>query len=91
MNDHEPVRKLNPNHPVTQFMDTEWVKIIGLLMYRDSVTKIVIPEDMVTRFADETQGHNVAIRFTDGVGIELFLVDDAEAARLARKEGGLPS
>jgi hypothetical protein len=90
MSGYEPVRKLNPNHPVTQFMDTEWAKIVCLLMYREGVTRTVIPDDVVTRFADNPKGHNVAIKFTDGVGIELFLVDDKEADRLARKEGGLP-
>jgi hypothetical protein len=90
MSNHEPVRKLNPNHPVTQFMDTEWVKIVGLLMYRDGITKTVIPDYVVTKFAGEKNGHNVAIRFIDGIGIELFLIDDKEAARLAHKAGGLP-
>ena len=90
MSGYEPVRKLNPNHPVTQFMDTEWAKIVALLMYRDGITETVIPDEVVTRFADDPQGCNVAIKFTDGVGIEIFLVDDQEAERLARKEGGLP-
>jgi hypothetical protein len=30
------------------------------------------------------------VRFDDAKGIELFIIDNAEAARLEQKEGGLP-
>lgn len=90
MNDQNSVRKLNPNHPVAQFMDTEWVKIVALLMYREGAAKTVIPEDVITKFVSHPGTHNVAIRFVDGIGIEIFLVDDEAAECLARKEGGLP-
>lgn len=83
------VSERNPNHPVTQFMSTEWVKIVALLMFMEGSTKVVIPADVVTKFSEERDGHNIAIKFTDD-GIELYLVDQQEGERLARREGGLP-
>lgn len=82
---------LNPNHPVTQAMATEWHKIVALLMFAEGVDAQTISENDVKRWALEREGWSVAIKFKDGVGIQLFLVDPAEAARLVRKEGGRPA
>lgn len=82
--------ELNPNHEVTQSMREQWAKIVVMLMLRDGVTETVIPlnviEDAVTQ-----RELNLTVRISDTRGIVLKLVDNAEAARLAREEGGLPA
>jgi hypothetical protein len=80
---------LNPNHPVTAAMEEQWHKIVALMMFQAGETEIEIPVATIERFAREKEGCAVAIRPSD-TGLRLSLVDAAEAARLAREEGGLP-
>lgn len=83
--------KLNPNHAVTKFMDNDqWAKIVALLLYRDGVTLSVISPATLERLAADKRRLNVAIRFDDKTGIELHLVDEETARKMARNEGGLP-
>lgn len=72
------MESLNPNHP------DHWHKIAALLMIQMGKTKTIITPQEIERL----DGCNIFIRFNDSTGIELFIVDDEEAARLARKEGG---
>jgi len=55
-------------------------------MVKMGVTKTVITLDEIHKL----EGLNIAIHPDDRVGIQLFLVSDKDADRLARKEGGLP-
>ena len=80
--------ELNPNHKATQGAHDHWHKIAVLLMIKMGKTHVVISPAEIDRLGESQK--NIAIRFDDIKGIELFIVDDAEAARLARKEGGLP-
>lgn len=82
--------ELNPNHPATVAAREQWHKIVALLMAQRGNTRIVISEREVTDFAVKYHGSAVVIQFKDGVGIILRLVDEKEADRLAREEGGLP-
>ena len=82
--------ELNPNHPVTQSVHDQWHKIVALLMAKIGSRRVVISPDEVKRFAEEGDGNNITIRFDDCLGIELRLVSDNEAVRLARQERGLP-
>jgi len=78
--------ELNPNHSTTIAVHEHWHKIAALLMGHFGVTQVVIhPEEI-----EKLDGSNIAIRIDDAKGIELFIVDNEEAERLARKEGGLP-
>lgn len=93
------MRELNPNHPVTTAAHDLWHKVAALLVRRvvkaegaDASTgaDVVIAESEIADLA-QAAAHNITIRFVDGVGIVLHMVDDVEAARLARQEGGLPA
>ena len=80
--------ELNPNHSATRGAHDHWHKIAALLMVKMGKTHVVISPAEIERLGDNHT--NIAIRFDDAKGIELFIVDDEEALRLARKEGGLP-
>jgi hypothetical protein len=85
------IDEFNPNHPVTKAVHDQWHKIAALLLYEKGFRRWVIPEKLVRQLSDEPGGLNITIRFIDGVGIELRLVTDTEAERLAEQEGGLPA
>ena len=91
--------ELNPNHPVTSAASGMWHKVAALLVRRVALNEgpdtktgaaVVISESEIAELAQAAE-HNITIRFVDGLGIVLDMVDDAEAARLARQEGGLPA
>lgn len=81
--------ELNPNHPVTQGFREQWAKLCALLIFQSGATKATITSDEIDRFVASGRA-NITMR-ADGNVITLQLVSDAEAARLARREGGLPS
>jgi hypothetical protein len=80
----------NPNHPVTQSVADQWHKIAALLVARSGKRRVVITLAEVERLSANPAGVNITVKFTDE-GIVLTLVNDAEADRLARQEGGLPA
>ena len=80
------MKALNSNHPAVIAANDRWHKIAALLMIQMGKKKTIITLEEIERL----DGCNICIRFNDPTGIELFIVDDEEAARLARKEGGLP-
>jgi hypothetical protein len=78
--------ELNPNHPVTRGIHDHWHKIAALVMVHFGVTQVTIPISELKQL----EGLNICIHPDDEKGIQLLIVNDKEAARLARKEGGLP-
>lgn len=80
----------NPNHPVVRQLETEWHKIVAVILCDLGRTEYQITPEMISRFAE---------MYPDGAVVAdcrqdrfvLRLVDNDEAERLARKEGGLPS
>lgn len=81
--------ELNPNHPVTMEVHDHWHKIAALLMMKFGLVATKITTEEIARLGES--GMNIAIKPNDQEGcIELWLVSDAEAVKLARKEGGLP-
>jgi len=86
----ETMKELNPNHPVTREFHEQWHKVCALVMIKLGVREVHIDEDDIRRLADEPGGCNITMRVRNEV-IILKLVDDAEAERLAREDGGLPS
>lgn len=82
--------ELNPNHAATRAARENWHKIAAMLMRKMGKTEVVISLEEIANFtADASQAKNITIRFDDNIGIELKLVDDEEAGRLAREQGGL--
>lgn len=80
--------ELNPNHPVTSSMREEWHKLCALLIFKSGKTEVTIDTSDLERFLNSGLA-NITMR-PSGDAITLRLVSDAEAARLAREEGGLP-
>ncbi len=78
--------ELNPNHPVTQQVSTQWHKIVALIMHKQKLENVVITEKDVIAVS------NMAVsiqEYSDGIHISLISMEDAE--KLTKKEGGLPS
>jgi hypothetical protein len=81
--------ELNPNHPATQGVHDHWHKICALIMLKMGLTTLTISPNEIEKLGDCVV--NIAIRFDDTKGIELFIIDDLETAKImARREGGLP-
>ena len=80
--------ELNPNHPVTKEFREQWYKLCALMLFKSGATEARITADDIDRFANSGNA-NITMRAKGDV-ITLSLVSDAEAARLARQEGGLP-
>lgn len=80
------VNKLNPNNPVVQAADENWMKIAALLVHKLGGDVLITDED-VSSFKP---GDTLALG-EEGRSIRLKLVDQAEAARLLAKHGGRPN
>jgi len=79
----------NPNHPVVKEMEQQWYKLCALVMFHQGLTEVKISSADIERFMRSGRA-NITVHPKDDV-ITLTLVDDAEALRLARREGGLPT
>lgn len=80
--------ELNPNHPVTRELREQWHKLCALVMFKFGATEVRITTADMERFLNSGRA-NITMH-PKGEVLTLALVTDAEAARLARKEGGLP-
>lgn len=78
----------NPNHPVTQQMQTEWHKICAIMMLAVDRTEFEITPELVNDFV--ASGKMIACDLRGGRMV-IRLMTEAEGERLARQEGGLPS
>lgn len=79
--------EMNPNHPMTEAVRDQWHKIVVLLMMKLKKSHIEITQGEIEQMASGSVGA-VTIQAKDD-RIILNLVSPSEAARLARKEGGL--
>lgn len=80
---------LNPNHPVTQAMTTEWHKICAILIHKYNLGEVMITGDDIEALTNDP-ANNIVVNSGDE-GIKLRLVTLEEGMSLARKEGGLRS
>lgn len=84
-------RELNPNHPVTQELREQYHKLLAFCMWKFGLRELVITSDELEKFvADHLDGINLAIE-PKGRILKVRIVNDVEGARLARREGGLPT
>jgi hypothetical protein len=83
--------KLNPNHPVTQLLDDEFMHKLAavLVMQSGGHATITIRDihDLANRFDGEEP---TLVTHCHKESIELKLVPRSEAERMAREHGGLP-
>lgn len=81
----------NPNHRVTSALHDHWHKLLAIVLHKH---RHDLPRDVVVTAADlnafEAAGHINIVAHDKPDGLHLLLVDDAEAERLAKREGGLP-
>lgn len=82
------MNELNPNHPVTNEIREQWHKLCAIVMFKLGTDEVKVTSDDIQRFVDSGKA-NITVR-PKGDVMTLSLVSDAEAARLAREEGGLP-
>ena len=68
--------ELNPNHPALIGAHDHWHKIAALLMLKFGVNETTISTEELARFSE--MDINIAIRFDDAKGIELFIIPDSE-------------
>jgi hypothetical protein len=81
------VNELNPNNPALMQMHDSWHKFVVILMMRYGLTEFEVTLDDVRGMAD---ADNAVMLDARNQRLVLRLVSNEEAARLARKEGGLP-
>jgi hypothetical protein len=83
--------KLNPNHPVTQQLDDEFMhKLAAVLVMKAGGTAEITSEDLVELqelFAGDVP---TLVTHVHDRSIELKLVSLTEGERMAREHGGLP-
>jgi hypothetical protein len=84
--------ELNPNHPVTQKMRTEWHTIAAILLMK-LVADERRPELEITMqdVRDLAEMNGAIVIDARGDKLMLRLLDNAEAVALAREAGGLRS
>lgn len=80
--------ELNPNHPVTRGLHDHWHKLCAILMVKLGVSSVRITEGELLEICSRT-GLNI-VADERGGALTLRLVDDEEAAKLAKEAGGLP-
>jgi hypothetical protein len=80
------MNKLNPNHPVTQAMDGQWLKILAIFMHMQHVKSFVIDAEDIHSLPEDV---TISIQeLPDGIHIKSITMKEAQ--ELARKEGGMP-
>lgn len=86
------MRELNPNHHVTRAAHDHWHKICALILRKLKLAKVEITKADIDEFVRETESGVASNIVLDDRGgkLTVYLVDEAEGQRLARKEGGLP-
>lgn len=80
--------ELNPNHPVTKELHEQWHKLCAIVMYKCGLKQVDITSEDIDSMMNSGLA-NITMKPSGNV-LKLALVSDAEAERLARKEGGLP-
>lgn len=85
------MHELNPNHRVTRTVHDHWHKIVAILISRPPYNgRAEISEEEIHNWAEKYEGSAVVIKDADHK-LTLYLVDEKEAKRLAKEEGGLPA
>ncbi|MGF6643137.1 hypothetical protein [Paraburkholderia sp. GAS82] len=83
--------KLNPNHPVTQLMDDEFMhKLCAVLVMKLGGRAEITIADFHALGTYMGNSAPVLVTHAHPESIELRLVDQREAESLAREHGGLP-
>ena len=83
--------KLNPNHPVTQQLDDEFMHKVAAILVMKCGGRAEISLEDVEAFGAMFGGETPTLVTKGGnETMEFWLVPISEAVKLAEKEGGLP-
>lgn len=83
--------KLNPNHPVTQVLDDEFMhKLAAILVMQAGGKTRITAEDIQALTLLFGRDEPTLVTHCHADSIELKLVPRTEAERMAREHGGLP-
>lgn len=78
--------ELNPDHPVTQEMHTEWHKILAIVMRKLGINKVSIMLEDVQSLANDVQ-MPVVIAHSRKESLDIILTTEAEALMYANERG----
>lgn len=81
---------LNPNHPVTRSTEAEWPKLCALVLSKLGIERIYITAEDIAALEARPAG-TVMLCHAHAESLELRLVTEQEAERIAREAGGLPT
>lgn len=82
--------EINPNHPTTIALHYQWHKVLAAILVKLGISEVRLSEADLNRLALNPDGYNVVAEgMPDSLSIRI--VSDAEAERLAKKAGGLPT
>jgi hypothetical protein len=83
--------KLNPNHPVTQMLDDEFMhKLAAVLVMKSGGTAEITVDDLKDLHLLFPGDMPTLVTHFHSHTIELRLVSMSEGQRMAREHGGLP-
>ena len=83
--------ELNPNNKTVQQARGQWHKIAALIMVSQNLKEVVVTMDDVAKLAAGNVNIVLDARGEAATGeLKIRIVDDKEAAELARREGGRP-
>lgn len=83
--------KLNPNHPITQMLDDEFMhKLAAVLVMQAGGEATITVDDLQALMLRFGGDEPTLLTHCHADSIELKLIPRAEAERLAREHGGLP-
>lgn len=84
------MKAINPNHPVTRMAYDEWPKLCALILSKLGIDRIYIAAEDIAAL-EARPGRTVMLCHAHQESIELRLVTEQEAERIAREAGGLPT
>ena len=82
--------ELNPNHPVTQEVRDQWHKLCAVILHDMGMETFEVTSEQIESFVKAYGAKGAIVADTRGGRFVLRLVNEREAGRLARREGGLP-
>lgn len=84
--------ELNPLHPITRKVHSDWRKIAALIMIKQGLTEVKFDREDVLKLAKGNVNIIFDARGESETGtVTVRIVDNETAAKLLKEEGGAPS
>lgn len=83
--------KINPNHPVTQMLDDEFMHKVAAILVMKAGGRAEITSADIAALSEMFGGEQpTLVTKSNQTNLEFWLVSESEARKLAREAGGLP-